>query len=155
MSTPRDRIAQDKTAPPNKKLSDGGTFRELPPIAIVPRQFLRHYSLLLGSQRLDSRALPPVVRLPEAPASRSVATSPRTAHGSDVLPPASANSSEHALPAAHRSLPAVAACWPLLALSGQFDTCSQVHVTLARGLPCHPCCCLGTRCCFAGAEHLR
>src|SRR5664280_3899312 len=104
----RDRA---KTAPPNKKLSSVVPFWESLPVAITPRRFLRHRSLLLRSPRLDSRARTLVVSLPEAAASRSVATSPQTVHASDALPPTSAGSTAHASPAAHPSLPASAACW--------------------------------------------
>ena len=50
----------------------------------------RHCSLHLRSQQFDLRSMPAVVSLPEAAASRSVATSLQTALASDALPPTSA-----------------------------------------------------------------
>src|ERR1017187_9073925 len=68
-------------------------------IEIVPRRFLRHSFLLLSLQRFDFLASRSVLSSPEAATARCVASSQRTAFASGALPPASASSTVHALPA--------------------------------------------------------
>src|ERR1019366_3827539 len=62
--------------------------------------------------RCPMQTRPPSLSIPSVPAvARSDPASPRTAAGSDVLPPAAASSNAHASPAVLHSSPAVAASW--------------------------------------------
>src|SRR5664280_1946165 len=101
---------QAETASANAKRRDAAPFWTCRVINLVPRRFLGHRSLLRHCQRFGSHNFPDISSR-EAAASRSVATSQRTALASDAPRPAATSSNAHASPAVLQSSPAVAADW--------------------------------------------